>query len=323
MRGKWTLRRGTLHVSGNSKGNALFLKLLRRAATFLAVPLLASGAASAQSVQAAASAKPALWEVSDPDTKIYLFGTIHLLPKNYGWRTRALDRAIASADTLVVETIIDPKNPAELTRELIRLGYANGLPPLATRLDPAKRPLLEAAIAKTGIPRPAFDRMRTWAAAFTLLGLQFKELGVQGEDGVENNLRNAFTSAGKTIGQLETNGEQLGFFNALPEKAQRDLLEGALETPTATKNDFGQMLDAWAKGDVERIARTFNDQLAGSPDLMEGLIRRRNVAWSAWVQRRLDAPGTVLLAVGAGHLAGENSVQAMLERQGYRVTRVQ
>jgi uncharacterized protein YbaP (TraB family) len=285
--------------------------------------MLASGAAMAQTAQVASTARPALWEVSDPDTKIYLFGTIHLLPKNYAWRSKALDRAIASSDTLVIETIVDPKNPAELVRELVRLGYADGLPPLANRIDPAKRPMLEAAIAKSGLPRPIFDRMRTWAAAFTLLGVQFKELGLQGEEGVENNLRTAFAAAGKPVGQLETNGEQLGFFNSLPEKAQRDLLDGAIETPTAAKDEFSNMLNAWSRGDVAAIARTFNEQLAGSPDLMDGLIRRRNVTWSSWIQRRLTAPGTVLFAVGAGHLAGPHSVQTMLERQGYQVRRIQ
>ncbi len=301
----------------------MLLKLLRRAAAFLAIPAIASGAAIAQPAQAASNPRPALWEVSDPDTKIYLFGTIHLLPKNYPWRSGALDRAIGSADTLVVETIVDPKNPAELTRELVRLGYANNLPPLATRVSPDKRAKLEAAIAKTRIKRQTFDRMRTWAAAFTLLGVQFNDIGLQGEAGVEQNLRTAFAAAGKPVGQLETNGEQLGFFNSLPEKAQRDLLDGAIETPSAAKDEFSNMLKAWSSGDVGAIARTFNEQLAGSPELMDALIRRRNVTWSSWIQRRLAAPGTVLFAVGAGHLAGPHSVQTMLERQGYQVRRIQ
>ena len=144
--------------------------------------------------------------------------------------------------------------------------------------------------------------MRTWAAAFTLLGVQFKELGLQGEEGVETNLRAAFAAAGKPVGQLETNGEQLGFFNALPEKAQRELLEGAIETPKAASGEFARMLAVWASGDVAGIAKAFNEQLAGSPELMDALIRRRNVDWKQWVQRRLahararccwrSAPGT-------------------------------
>ena len=51
-------------------------------------------------------------------------------------------------------------------------------------------------MAKSGLPRPAFDRMETWAAAFALLGGQFKDLGLSGEAGVETVLRGAFTKAG-------------------------------------------------------------------------------------------------------------------------------
>ena len=224
----------------------MLLKLFRRAAALLAVPALASCASVPQTAASPSGARPALWQVSDPDTKIYLFGTIHLLPKDFRWETPAITQAIASSDTLVVETIIDMKNPAELASELVRLGYAQGLPPLAERVDPAKRPMLEAAIVKSGIPRPLFDRMKTWAAAFTLLGTQFKELGLQGEAGVETTLRNAFLTAGKPIGQLETNGEQLAFFNDLPEVAQRGLLEGAIETPQTASEEFSEMLRAWS-----------------------------------------------------------------------------
>ena len=271
----------------------------------------------------AATAKPALWEVSDPDTTIYLFGTIHLLPENYAWKTRAIDRAIARSDTLYVETIVDPRNPHTLAAELARLGFSRGLPPLANRINPAKRPLLEAAIAKTGVPRPIFDQMETWAAAFTLLGVQFKELGLKGEHGVEEALRTAFAAAGKPVGQLETNSEQLGFFDTLPESAQRALLEGAIEPSETMSEDFAEMLSGWASGDVEAIAETFNRGLSESPELRDALLRRRNYNWSNWIARRLAAPGTVLVAVGAGHLAGDESVQRYLESRGYRVRRLQ
>ncbi|HET9811735.1 MAG TPA: TraB/GumN family protein [Sphingomicrobium sp.] len=280
-------------------------------------------AATLATPAAAQTARPALWELSDPDTTIYLFGTIHLLPDNYPWRTKAIDKAIGKADTLVVETIVDQKNPQALAAELAKLGFSPGLPPLANRIHPMKRPLLEAAIAKTGIPRPVFDRMETWAAAFTLLGVQFKALGLEGEHGVEQTLREAFATAAKPVGQLETNAEQLGFFDALPAEAQRALLEGSIENPQAMSGDFTQMLRAWATGDVETIARTFNRDLADSPELMNALLARRNANWSRWIERRLASPGTVMIAVGAGHLAGSGSVQSLLQRDGYRIRRIQ
>ena len=37
----------------------------------------------------------------------------------------------------------------------------------------------------------------------------------------------------------------------------------------------------------------------------------------------MATPGSVFVAVGAGHLAGADSVVAMLQKDGYRVRRVQ
>jgi len=299
----------------------MLMQILRRGLAALGIAALASGATQAE--PANARARPALWQVSDRDTTVYLFGTIHLLPKDYAWRTPAFDKAVAGSQTLVVETLIDTKNPQALAGEMARLGFRSGLPPLTARVSPEKRPLLEAAIAKSGLPRPAFDRMETWAAAFVLLGGQFKDLGLTGEAGVETVLRNAFISAGKPVDQLETNSEQLSLFDTLPETAQRSLLEGSLEATGEMRGEFQSMLAAWARGDVEQIGATFNEDLSGSPELREALLRRRNSNWSRWIQRRMASPGSVLVAVGAGHLAGTDSLIAMLKRDGYRVRRVQ
>jgi uncharacterized protein YbaP (TraB family) len=299
----------------------MLMKYLRRGLAALGLAALASGATLAE--PASAKGRPALWQVSDRDTTVYLFGTIHLLPKDYAWRTPAFEKAVAGSQSLVIETIVDSSNPQALAGEMARLGFRPGLPPLAARVPPAKRALLEAAIVKTGVPRAAFDRMETWAAAFVLLGTQFKDLGLSDQAGVETVLRSAFTQAGKPVGQLETNTEQLSLFDTLPEAAQLALLEGALEAPGEMRGQFEDMLGAWGRGDVATIGATFNEDLAGSPELRDALLRRRNVNWARWIQRRLATPGSVLVAVGAGHLAGTDSVISMLERDGYRVRRVQ
>ena len=328
---KWTVAPGHPTSTNKNKleGRCVFDRLslyLRRGLAALGLAATASCATAEQPAPAPAALaapKPALWQVSDADTTIFLFGTIHLLPRDSKWRTPALDAAIGRSSDLVVETIIDDKKPQELAGVIATLGFRNDLPPLAERVDPAKRPALEAAIAKTGLPRMAFDRMETWAAAFTLLGIQFRSIGLEGAEGVETVLKGEFTQAGKAIGQLETNREQLGFFDGLPEPAQRALLEGSIEGSGDMKAHFQGMLDAWLRGDVNAIGKTFNEDLSASPDLMEALIRRRNANWSQWIERRMAQPGTVLLAVGAGHLAGKGSVQEYLQRKGMKVRRIQ
>lgn len=295
----------------------LFKRLL---APFAA--LLALGATSTQA-KAPQAAHPALWEVSDPNTTIYLFGTIHLLPEHYQWRTAKFDQAVDGSQQLIVETIVDEKNPAKIMSAMASLGFANGLPPLAERLPASKRPALAAAIKSSGFPPRALDKMKTWAAAFILLGNQFRAMGLKGQEGVEITLRDNFTTRGKSVGELESNLQQLGFFDSLPERAQRQLLEGSIDQPDAMTKEFRGMLAAWSRGDVQDIAKTFNRDLSASPELQDALIKRRNANWTKWIEQRMTQPGQIMIAVGAGHLAGPDSVIALLERDGYHVRRVQ
>jgi uncharacterized protein YbaP (TraB family) len=293
--------------------------LLRRAFAVIGIPLLL-GALPAEA-RTPTAAHPALWEVSDPDTKIYLFGTIHLLPQDLQWRTPELDQAMASSQELVVETIVDEKDPTKLMSAMASLGLAKGLPPIMQRVAAAQRPALASAIKKSGVPEVAFNSMKTWMASIILLGPQFKALGLSG--GAEGVLKSAFAAEGKPIGELETNVKQLSFFDRLPESAQRALLEGAIEDQKTTETEFSGMLDAWSKGDVKGIAQTFDRELSESPALQQDLLRQRNANWSKWIEQRMTEPGTIMIAVGAGHLAGKDSVLAMLKRDGYQVRRLQ
>jgi uncharacterized protein YbaP (TraB family) len=228
---------------------------------------------------------------------------------------------MASSQELVVETIVDEKNPTKLMSAMASLGLAKGLPPIMARVPAAQRPALAAAIKKSGVPEMAYNGMKTWMAAFLLLGDQFKALGLSG--GAEKVLKTSFTGEGKTIGELETNVEQLSFFDRLPESAQLALLEGAIEDQKATNTEFSGMLDAWARGDVKGIAQTFDRELSDSPALQQELIKQRNANWSKWIEQRMAEPGTIMIAVGAGHLAGHYSVLELLKRDGYRVRRLQ
>jgi uncharacterized protein YbaP (TraB family) len=264
-----------------------------------------------------------LWKVADRDTTIYLFGTIHLLPRGAHWASPLFDRAAEESQGLVIETIVDTANPAPFAATMARLATSPGLPPLLDRVPKDKRAALATAIARSQAAPAALDRMETWAAALALLGPQFGAMELHQDEGVEMKLRQRFSAAGKPIGQLETNEEQLRFFDQLPEDAQRALLLGTLESPKAVKQQFDAMLGAWNRGDVAAIARSFNAEMAGSPALEELLLKRRNANWTRWIEERLRQPGTVMVAVGAGHLAGAHSVQAMLQKRGFRVTRVQ
>ena len=296
-----------------------FKQFIGRIGAALAV-LSAGGTAIAK---APAQASPALWAVSDADTTVYLFGTIHLLPAGFKWRSDRFDRAVGGSQQLVVETIVDDKDPTKIMSALASLAFTKGLPPLSERVSKAKRPALAKAVKKSGFPPAALDQMESWAAAFMLLGTQFKDLDLKSGEGVEMVLRKEFTGTSRPIGELETNVEQFGFFDRLSEKAQRNLLEGALEGGPEVKKVFDSMLSAWSRGDVKSIARAFNRDLADSPELANAIIAQRNANWVKWIDARMAQPGTIMIAVGAGHLAGKGSVVERLKHEGLTVRRIQ
>ena len=74
---------------------------------------------------------------------------------------------------------------------------------------------------------------------------------------------------------------------------------------------------------MSSIGKTFNEDLQTSPELKAALLTRRNYNWSQWIERRMKQPGTLMVAVGAGHLAGDESVLRYLQRSGYKVKRLQ
>ena len=287
--------------------------------TLLALLALAVPAAARRS-----ATRPALWKLADADTTIYLFGTIHILPRDYAWRGPKLDAAMGSALQLTLEVVLD-RDAAEIGRVLATLGREPGLPPLAERVPPAQRPALAKLVAKTGVPAATLDGMKTWAAAIVLTGPVLASIGLKpGEAaGVEDQLTKLFRAAGKPIDGLETPAQQLGFFDALPETAQREFLRATLDDPAKTKADFARMIRAWSAGDVAAIARTFAEEPEFTPALRDLLIVRRDRNWADALQKRLAMPGISFVAVGAGHLAGPDSVQRMLADKGLKVERLQ
>lgn len=275
-----------------------------------------------QAPAASAAPRPAMWKLADADTTVYLFGTFHLLPQGHGWRTPAIEAAMASSEELVME-IGDLGDPMATAQAMMKLGVSPGLPPLVQRVPEDKRDELRTMIAESGIPAAVLDRMETWAAGLSLAAVMFKRLGLSADAGVERGLTQGYKEAGKPIRGLETVEQQFGFFDGLSEEGQRAFLVGLLEDPAGTQKQFAAMLKAWSTGDVDGIAATFNDEVNMSAELRERLLARRNANWADWVADRMEQPGTVFVAVGAGHLAGEDSVQAMLKAKGLKAKRVQ
>ncbi|BBC73075.1 conserved hypothetical protein [Altererythrobacter sp. B11] len=260
---------------------------------------------------------PALWKVADEDTTIYLFGTVHALPKDVNWFDGRIERAFHGSQELVTE--IDLDQAAASSQALAAAGM---LPPgqnLRELMSEENRVQFEEALVSLGLPVEALDRFEPWFAAMTLTLLPLVQDGYQTDSGVELALGKK--AAGKERGALETIQQQIDLFDGLPMDAQLTFLDQTVEAVPNASKSLDAMVAEWAKGDAQELAKLLNSELT-DPALYARLLTQRNANWAGWIENRLAEPGTVFVAVGAGHLAGKGSVQDQLRRHGLKAKRV-
>jgi len=146
--------------------------------------------------------------------------------------------------------------------------------------------------------------------------------GYDPASGAERVLTNAATAENKPVAGLETVEDQIGFLDGLSDKAQQQFLVSTIDQIDGFTAVMDKMVTSWTKGDADAIANLLNEDMDDSPELKQKLIADRDARWAEWIAKRLEQPGTVFIAVGAGHLAGPESVQAYLARKNIQAKRV-
>lgn len=270
---------------------------------------------------AVAFATPGLWVAKKDQATVYLFGTVHLLPSDANWSSKPLDQALDASSRLVIELTDD--DPANMQALVIKYGL-DPTHPLSAKLSARDRNRLEHAAADAGLPGgvATLQGMRPWLAAVTLAMTPLIRSGMDPAQGVDKALRARMEKAGKPIEGLETAEQQLRMLADMPEDLQLTFLRQSLDEVAQGPARLRDLIDAWRRGDTDEIARIEDEDLRkGSSDLYERMLVKRNEAWARAIAERMKQPGTFFVAVGAGHLAGPDSLQKQLQKLGIEVER--
>ncbi len=265
-------------------------------------------------------ADPALWVVKDKDTTIYLFGTVHVLKPEIRWLDGGVKAAYDASSEVRLE-MIEP-DPATMQELVVKMALDPAGKPLSEKIGPETAALWRKTAGELGLPVQGFEALKPWFAATVVSIVAIQKAGFNPETGVERVLTTAAKRDGKTLSAFETPEEQLGFFNGLSEPVQIAFLKSSLtELPKAAPM-MNDMLGSWAKGDPDALAVQLNAALVMTPEVARVLLTERNKRWASWIAKRMEQPGTLFVAVGAGHLAGKESVQAYLKALKLKAKRI-
>jgi uncharacterized protein YbaP (TraB family) len=285
-----------------------------------AIPIEAVALAAPAPPAPTVSAHPALWRVRRGETTVYLFGTVHALPSGVHWFAGPVASAFEGSGELVTEII--EKSPEEMRQIVTAKALLPDGQSLRQQLPLGDRRAFERAMAGNGLSVAAFDRFRPWYAAVALSALPLIQSGYDASHGADAELAERAGKLGRAHVALETPEFQLGLFAAMPQATQLRYLHEVVHTMPTIQRELSDMVRAWESGNAPRLAQLMNSD-SDDPSLRDALLVRRNKAWARWIKTRLARPGTVFIAVGAGHLAGPDSLQAQLKALGIRSSRVQ
>jgi uncharacterized protein YbaP (TraB family) len=263
---------------------------------FLAAAALAAATPSALPAQ---NADPAIFLVRDQDTTVYIFGTFHALDGKGDWFNDQVRAAFDQSGELVLETLV-PEGPSG--------------------------PL----IARGAVPRQQIGAVAPSASflATTRMAINAgKSQGMNVGDGADMVLRRAAELAGKKVEGLETLESQLAMFTRLPAPPRAAAprpgspveIDGQMQNLSKAMAD---MQNAWKRGDQSVFTNMLAMLQKSSPDTYRMMFTERNQRWADWIAGRMQTPGVVFVAVGAGHLAGRDSLLVRLAEQGLPSTRV-
>lgn len=241
-------------------------------------------------------ARPALWVVNDEDTVIYLFGTFHALDGKSAWFNDEVKTAFNRSQELILETLV-PSLPSPAPVPVPAPGF---------RIQPVGPFAGSASFLTTSKTVMSAGRSQGMSTA-------------QGADAI---LREAAEDVGKPVGGLESFQFQLNMFSKLPGAAPPRDPATANKAKVHLANVLTELQSAWNQGEIERFAPMLDQMRTKSPETYKLLFNDRNGRWAAWIARRLQQPGVVFVAVGAGHLAGGDSVQNKLAALHVRSQRI-
>jgi uncharacterized protein len=292
---------------------------LRRRIFRAALPLVFSATATS------AFADPALWKVSDTDSAIWLFGSVHILDAATEWRTPAFDDILANADEVYFELLLNEESMAELGMLSIQRGFLPAGETLSGLLTDDQNKQLDKALGEIGMNRMMVEQMRPWMAGITISTAALAQSGAAGDanfaGGIESQLQAEI--ADERERGLETTEEQLDFMSMGTPEEQAAALMQTVDQLDEANAAFGGLIDAWLVGDIDTVHAEVVDSVGSvESEEYQVLLAERNRKWTVKLAELLTADVEAMIIVGAAHLAGPLGVPAMLEELGFAVERI-
>ncbi len=263
-----------------------------------------------------------IWRVTSNTTTVYMLGSIHIASRDIYPLDSTIEDAFESSDYLAVEINVRAANKLQVALLTIKYGrYPEG----QSREDILSEETYEYLVNRLHVPDAEtgdlLDQYRPWVLYISSAQGMYVDSDYDPEYGIDMHFIDRADESGKEIIELETAEYQISQMSSVPDDAIIKAILDDLKNYN-TEQDFEEIIDAWADGDLAEMTRIVYEQLKRDADiepLYQKMYYERNLNMAAKIEELLSGDKVYFVVVGAGHFVGANGLVNLMVKSGYQV----
>ena len=260
-----------------------------------------------------------LWKVEGPKIKkdCYLFGTMHLIEKDYFFFPDKLKKIVRKSELLIMEL---PGIPSQLEAlKLVQLKEGSFFDFFTPEQTDS---ILSWAKSELKITESQFKSSLGSMKPFVVIQLAAQMHFLGKTESYEMTLEAIAKENNIEIKGLETIEQQLSFFDNLSKEKQAEMVMEGIRNSHDLANSTLKMEKLYNRQNVDSLYLMIHEEGGIISEEENTFLEERNVNWVPKIATFIQQKKT-FIAVGAGHLGGTNGLIRLLEQEGYTLAPVE
>lgn len=260
-----------------------------------------------------------LWEIEGPSIQkgSYLFGTMHLVEKDYFYFPKNLEKIVSKTDLLVMEIAGIPNEAEVLKYITLKEGSLFDFF-TAEQTDS----IFVWARSKMGMSEQLFRTSLSKMKPFVLVQLatQLQYLGKT--ESYEMKFQSIAEKKKMAQKGLETIEFQMSLFDNLKKSEQAEMVMQEIRDSKKSDAQLKQIQQLYKRQNIDSLYMLIQEGEDMLTLKQSDFLEKRNHTWIPKIIEMLHE-NKCFIAVGAGHLGGKDGIIRLLQKEGYTLTPVE
>lgn len=270
---------------------------------------------------------------------MYLFGSMHTVNFDDFDLPKYVMDAYKESDYLAVEVDINKymEDEEKIQQLAMDMMYMDGTT-IKDHIDEELYTKIINFLKEKKLYNQAYESFKLYGIESLITSQVTKDAGLNENDGIDTYLLDLAKKENKEILEVETFDFQMKLLFEAPDKYYEISILSSIDEYEKSVNSLKELYSAWKKGDVEALEKLTKGDEVTEEDIEKykltqeemkeietfsnAMLKDRNVGMKNKFNEYFNGNKKVFYMVGAAHLIGDDGLASLLEKEGYKVTRV-